>query len=127
MTEILEHVNVLLEVNMMKMCLFWKIMSFLAHLQAKIVVMATLVVMEVMVLMTFCFDGYNFSSSSSSCVESNSLFAVTVVRALMAKMTVMAQRAILAIMTVLAIMVSRAVMALLAFLTTWTCLKGLES
>ena len=33
--------------------------------------MATMVVMDILIFRTYCFDGYNFSSSSSSCVDSN--------------------------------------------------------
>ena len=59
-----------------------------------IAVTATSVVMDIMFLMTYCSDGYNFFSS---CVDSNDLIAVTVAMAVIAKM------AILAIMVVLAI------------------------
>ena len=46
------------------------VMAIMAKMVMK-AVMATLVIMDIMVLMTSCFDGYNFSSSSSSCVVSN--------------------------------------------------------
>ena len=36
-----------------------------------IALIAPMVVMEVIILMAFCFDSYNFSSSFSSCVLSN--------------------------------------------------------
>ena len=52
--------------------------------------MVTLVVMDILVLMTYCFNSYKFSSNSSDCVDSN---VVTVIMALMAKMAVMAQMA----------------------------------
>ena len=46
------------------------VMAIMAKMVMK-AVMATLVIMDIMVLMTSCFDGYNISSSSSSCVVSN--------------------------------------------------------
>ena len=53
--------------------------------------------MNVMALMTYCFDGYNFSTL----LTLMTLIKDTVVRALMAEMAIMAQMAILVIMAVL--------------------------
>ena len=47
------------------------VMAIMAKMVMKAVMATLVVIMDIMVLMTSCFDGYNFSNSSSSCVVSN--------------------------------------------------------
>ena len=78
--------------------------------------MATLVDMDILIFTTNCYDGCNFSSSSSICVNSKNTAIVAM--ALMTAMAVMVQMAIMAIMAVLAIRAKKAIMSILAPLTT---------